>query len=148
MIPFEPLFRNRHLQTIAGYFWARNGEEVRFPLDRRLYRTEPGVEVLVQSQRPTGAVAGEIVMVHGLEGSGESGYARSLSGAALRSGFAVHRFHMRTCGGTEHLCGTLYHAGLTSDLRTFLSQREGRQSQQSAQRGDKYRTHTRHYFIP
>jgi predicted alpha/beta-fold hydrolase len=122
MTPFDPLFRNRHLQTIAGYFWARNGEEARFPLDRRIYRTEPGVEVLVQSQRPTGAVAGEIVAVHGLEGSGESGYARSFSGAALRAGFAVHRFHMRTCGGTEHLCGTLYHAGLTSDLLSVLRQ--------------------------
>jgi predicted alpha/beta-fold hydrolase len=27
---------------------------------------------------------------------------------------------MRTCGGTEHLCGTLYHAGLTSDLLRVL----------------------------
>ena len=55
-------------------------------------------------------------MVHGLEGSGAAGYIRSLSTAALRAGFAAHRFHMRTCGGTEHLCRTLYHAGLTSDL--------------------------------
>jgi len=27
---------------------------------------------------------------------------------------------MRTCGGTAHLCNTLYHAGLTSDLLAFL----------------------------
>ena len=27
---------------------------------------------------------------------------------------------MRTCGGTEHLCPTLYHAGLTSDLLAVL----------------------------
>jgi predicted alpha/beta-fold hydrolase len=59
-------------------------------------------------------------MVHGLEGSGEAGYVRSLSGAALRAGFAAHRFHMRTCGGTERLCNTVYHAGLTSDLRFVL----------------------------
>lgn len=67
-------------------------------------------------------------MVHGLEGSGDAGYVRSLSGAALRAGFAAHRFHMRTCGGTEHLCHTLYHAGLTSDLLAVLRelQREGR----------------------
>jgi predicted alpha/beta-fold hydrolase len=36
---------------------------------------------------------------------------------------------MRTCGGTEHLCQTLYHAGLTSDLaavlREFRSERRG-----------------------
>jgi hypothetical protein len=59
-------------------------------------------------------------MVHGLEGSGQAGYMRSLAAAALRAGFAAHRFHMRTCGGTGHLCDTLYHAGLTSDLLAFL----------------------------
>jgi predicted alpha/beta-fold hydrolase len=120
MIPFDPLFRNPHLQTIAGHLWRRRGEEVRFPLHRRLYRTEPEVEVLVQSQHPEGAMAGAVVMVHGLEGSGQAGYVRSLSGAALRTGFAAYRFHMRTCGGTERLCSTLYHAGLTSDLRTVM----------------------------
>jgi predicted alpha/beta-fold hydrolase len=61
-------------------------------------------------------------MVHGLEGSGEAGYMRSLSAAALGAGFAAHRFHMRTCGGTERLCRTLYHAGLTSDLLAVLRQ--------------------------
>ncbi len=128
MHPFRPLFRNPHLQTIAGHLWRRYGEETRFPLRDRLYRTEPEVEVLVQSQYPQGRPLGEIVMVHGLEGSGESGYIRSLSGAALRAGFAAHRFHMRTCGGTERLCRTLYHAGLTSDLLFVLRQfaREGR----------------------
>ena len=128
MTPFRPLFRNPHLQTIAGHLWRRQGEETRFPLRRRLYRTEPEVEVLVQSQEPAGPPAGDIVMAHGLEGSGDSGYIRSLSGAALRAGFAAHRFHMRTCGGTERLCPTLYHAGLTSDLLFVLGQlaRDGR----------------------
>ena len=125
MHPFHPLFRNPHLQTIAGHLWRRDGEEGRFPLYRRLYRTEPDVDVLVQSQRPETPPLGEIVMVHGLEGSGEAGYIRSLSGAALRSGFAAHRFHMRTCGGTEGLCQTLYHAGLTSDLLFVVRQLAG-----------------------
>src|SRR5262249_11023686 len=88
----------------------------------RLYCTEPGVDVLVQSQYPDRPPAAEIVLVHGLEGSGEAGYIRSLSGAALRAGFASHRFHMRTCGGTERLSPTLYHAGLTSDLLSVLRQ--------------------------
>ena len=66
-------------------------------------------------------------MVHGLEGSGSAGYIRSLSAAALRAGFAAHRFHMRTCGGTEHLCQTLYHAGLTSDLLAVLRELQERE---------------------
>lgn len=45
---------------------------------------------------------------------------RGLSQAALDAGFAVHRFHLRTCGGTEHLSTTLYHSGLTADLHAFL----------------------------
>lgn len=69
-----------------------------------------------------------MILAHGLEGSGESGYMRSLAQASLEAGFAVHRFHMRTCGGTAHLCPTLYHAGLTSDLLAVLRQfeQEGR----------------------
>jgi predicted alpha/beta-fold hydrolase len=120
MVPFDPLFRNPHVQTIAGHFWKRPHTVPEFPMVRRLVRTEPGVQVLVCSQRPHGEARGEIVMVHGLEGSGEAGYIESLSAAALRAGFAAHRFHMRTCGGTEHLCQTLYHAGLTSDLLAVL----------------------------
>jgi hypothetical protein len=129
MDTFTPLFRNPHLQSIAAHFWPRPDVTVDFPLERRLIQTEPGVQVLVVSQRPRGEARGEIVMVHGLEGSGDAGYIRSLSAAALRAGFAAHRFHMRTCGGTEHLCGTLYHAGLTSDLLAVLRQfgREGRE---------------------
>ncbi len=129
MAPFEPLLRSPHLQTLAGHFWRRPDGETEFPIQRRLYRTEPDVQVLVCSQRPQGEARGEIFMVHGLEGSGEAGYIRSLSTAVLRAGFAAHRFHMRTCGGTEHLCKTLYHAGLTSDLLAVLreSRKEGRE---------------------
>jgi predicted alpha/beta-fold hydrolase len=68
------------------------------------------------------ASAPPVVLVHGLEGSSSAGYMRSLASAALAAGFAAHRFNLRTCGGTEHLCPTLYHAGLTSDLRAFLRQ--------------------------
>jgi uncharacterized protein len=129
MDTFTPLFRNPHLQSIAAHYWPRPDVTAEFPLERRLIQTEPGVQVLVVSQRPRGEARGEIVMVHGLEGSGDAGYVRSLSAAALRAGFAAHRFHMRTCGGTEHLCGTLYHAGLTSDLLAVLRQlaSEGRE---------------------
>jgi hypothetical protein len=49
---------------------------------------------------------------------------RSLAQAGLEAGYAINRFHMRTCGGTAHLCPTLYHAGLTSDLLSVLKQFE------------------------
>jgi predicted alpha/beta-fold hydrolase len=121
--PFVPLFRNPHLLTIAGNYWPRPADPARFPIVAELYETEPGVQVLVHSQYcppgPEGqaTVPAHLVLVHGLEGSSEAGYARSLSHAALQKGFAVHRFNMRSCGGTEHLSGSvLYHSGQTSDL--------------------------------
>ncbi|HKE23683.1 MAG TPA: alpha/beta fold hydrolase [Bryobacteraceae bacterium] len=114
-----PLFRNPHLQTIASHYWPRP-HPAHFPKERRMIETEPGIQVLVESQRPVGEAAGEIVMVHGLEGSGEAEYVGSLAAAALAAGLAAHRFHMRTCGGTESYANTLYHAGLTSDLAAVL----------------------------
>ena len=112
------------------------------PVESRLIQTEPNVQVLVHSQypEPNGeqaprpardpqvapgrrpAACGHVVLVHGLEGSSSAGYMRSLANSALSAGFAAHRFNLRTCGGTEHLCPTLYHAGLTSDLHAFLRQ--------------------------
>ena len=120
MPPFRPLFRSPHLQTILSHYWSRPASEGEFPIEARYFRTEPDVQVLVESQRPAGESRGDIVMVHGLEGSSRAGYVASLSDAALRAGFVVHRFNMRTCGGTERLCPTLYHAGLTSDLLSVI----------------------------
>ncbi len=100
--------------------WTRPLDTARFPVTDTLFQPEPGVKVLVQSQQPRGPARGEVVLVHGLEGSGDSGYMRSMAQTALDAGFAAHRFHMRTCGGTAHLCETLYHGGLTSDLLAWL----------------------------
>jgi len=124
---FVPFFRNPHLATIAGNYWRRELDEKHFPVTARLFETEPGVQVLVHSQRPAGEPVAEIIMVHGLEGSSDAGYARSLAQAALAAGFAAHRFNMRSCAGTEHLSGkALYHSGQTSDLLAVLRTIRGR----------------------
>ena len=122
MRPFQPLFRNPHILTILGNFWPRGFDFSKYPMTRRLVRTDEDTRVLVQTQAPTGEAIGEVVLLHGLEGGGDAGYMRSMAWHALEAGFIAHRFHMRTCGGTENLCKTLYHAGLTSDLEAFLRQ--------------------------
>lgn len=115
--PFRPFFRNPHLSTLAGNFWPRQLDERRFPVTERFFETEPGVQVLVHSQRPAGDAKADLILVHGLEGSSQAGYARSLTQAALEAEFTVHRFNLRSCGGTEAVCGpTLYHSGQTQDL--------------------------------
>ena len=116
MLPFDPLFRNGDLTTIASNFWPRNLDEIRYPAFRDLHRTEADVQVLALRHEPAGEVRGELIVLHGLEGSHESGYMKSMAQAGLVRGLRVHRLNMRTCGGTEGLAPTLYHAGLTGDL--------------------------------
>ena len=119
---FDPLFRNPHLATIAGNYWSRP-EIQKWPVETLLFQTEPNVQVLAHFQRPNREPKAEIVVVHGLEGSSEAGYARSMAHAALIRGYSVSRFNMRSCGGTEHLALSNYHAGQTSDLLAVLRQR-------------------------
>jgi uncharacterized protein len=128
---FVPLFSNPHLATIAGNFWPRTLDVRNFPVRAEFFQTEPDVQILVHSQEPKGISAPvELLLVHGLEGSSAAGYARSLSQSALTRGYAVHRFNMRSCGGTEAVSGkTLYHSGQTSDLLAVsreIYQRNGR----------------------
>ena len=125
---FIPYFRNPHLSTIAANFWKRPVSEARFPLTRRIYDTAPGTQVAADEQLPTIEPIARVMMIHGLEGSSESGYLRSLSHELLTAGCAVHRFNMRSCGGTEHLSSTNYHAGQTGDVLAVL--REIRQQWQ------------------
>ncbi|MEO7005049.1 MAG: alpha/beta fold hydrolase [Acidobacteriaceae bacterium] len=65
----------------------------------------------VRSQRMT------IVLVHGLEGSWESQYMRGNADKAWRAGWNVIRMNMRNCAGTELLATTLYHSGLSGDVK-------------------------------
>jgi uncharacterized protein len=114
--PFVPLFKNPHVQTIAGHFWPRPSGARRRTVEKKLYHTEPDVQVLVETERPAGAPRGEIVLVHGLEGSADAGYMHSMAACAVAAGYTVHRSNLRSCGGTERLARTVYHGGLTSDL--------------------------------
>jgi predicted alpha/beta-fold hydrolase len=118
--PFVPLCPSAHFLTLAGNFWPRAIDEARFPTRAVLYPTEPGTQVLVHENRPPWKARGEVFLLHGLEGSSSSGYLVSLAQRLLCAGFAVHRVNMRSCGGTEHLTPTLYHSGLTADIRLLL----------------------------
>ena len=62
------------------------------------------------SERPT------VLALHGLTACDHAPYMISTARTALASGFDVMRLNVRNCGGTEHLCRTLYHSGLTCDL--------------------------------
>jgi predicted alpha/beta-fold hydrolase len=110
------------LLTIAGNFWNRKIDEQRFPAYRKTYRIDETTNIVVYEHQPEVPAVGQIVFLHGLEGSSEAGYIQSFAQAALVRGYGVHRANLRTCGGTEELCDTMYHSGLTGDTRVILQE--------------------------
>ena len=70
--------------------------------------------------QPDRARARTIIVVHGLEGSSESQYARGIAYKGLAAGMNVIRYNQRNCGGTDGLAPVLYHSGLSSDIGAVM----------------------------
>lgn len=122
--PFKPhaVFKSGDAQTLAAYAWPRRN---RRPIqdEERLFDTEPGVKVLGHCRwQKDRRKHGTVVIWHGMEGSTDSGYMIATADKAYRAGFNVVRMNFRNCGGTEHLTPTLYHGGLSDDLRVVVKQ--------------------------
>ncbi|GGH06815.1 alpha/beta hydrolase [Silvibacterium dinghuense] len=62
-----------------------------------------------------------LVIVHGLEGSSSSQYVLGNTARALASGYNVVRMNMRSCGGTDPLCPTIYHSGRSEDVAAVVT---------------------------
>lgn len=123
--PFKPhrIFRNGHAQTLAAYAWPRG---FRFYSERdqeRLFEVATGVRVLAHcrwqvnpAEHPT------MVVWHGIEGSTSSNYMLAMAVKGFQAGFNIIRVNLRNCGGSEHLTPTLYHGGLSEDLRAVVKE--------------------------
>jgi uncharacterized protein len=61
-----------------------------------------------------------LVVLHGLESSAKSTYARQLLHAAAGCGWRAAVLHFRDCGDYRNRLPRRYHAGETSDIRYFL----------------------------
>ena len=124
MKDFRPHKRllNAHLMTIAAAFWPR-----KFPhlpkATPRYFEVEKGTQMRGDChwQRDPHAHP-TLVLLHGLEGSSDSGYMRGCAEKAFGAGFNVVRLNQRNCGGTEHLTPTLYHSGRSADFRAVLTE--------------------------
>ena len=122
---FNPhsVFKGGHAQTMAGFFWPR---PYRFNVpndEERFFEVAPGTKVLAhcrwQNDPNTHAT---IVVWHGIEGSISSVYMIATAAKAFRAGFNTVRVNLRNCGGTEHLTSTLYHGGMSGDLRAVITE--------------------------
>jgi predicted alpha/beta-fold hydrolase len=113
--------KNRHAQTIYPSFpWSwRSSPELR----RQELELPDGditaVDWLVAGDSLAGT-APLLVILHGLEGSAESSYARMLMEAAMDLGWRSCVLHFRDCGDYRNRLPRRYHAGETNDLRYFL----------------------------
>jgi uncharacterized protein len=120
--PFVPVrwLRNPHLMTIAAGFWRRKFRDLPPGIPRE-FEVEPGSRAQGichwQNQPPEHPT---LVLLHGLEGSCDSGYIRGTAEKAFAAGFNVVRLNQRNCGGTEQLTSTLYHSGMSCDIRSVL----------------------------
>jgi uncharacterized protein len=115
--PFRPRppLRSGHAQTLVGNFLPRRSD---LPIaEDRLFQVEPDVQVLCHCHwQPGREQAMTLIIVHGLEGSSESGYVIGTGSKAWRAGMNVVRMNMRNCGGTERLGPTLYNSGMSADV--------------------------------
>lgn len=125
--PFQPhpLFINGHAQTLAAYAWPRRILMLtQHRLDEeRLFEVANDVRVLAHCRWQANRIEQPtMVLWHGIEGSSASIYMLGTAEKAFRAGFNVVRLNLRNCGGTEDLTPTLYHAGLTEDLRAVVEE--------------------------
>ena len=122
---FSPPFwlKNRHFQTMYPSFpwsWPSRPEMRRETLELP-DGDATAVDWLVDADSlPDSAPL--LVILHGLEGSAESSYARMLMQAALDRGWRSCVLHFRDCGDYRNRLPRRYHAGETNDLRHFLNE--------------------------
>jgi len=114
--------RNRHAQTIYPSMpWSWRGRPA---LRREALELPDGditaVDWLIEADE-TPDSAPLLVILHGLEGSAESSYARMLMESAKDRGWRSCVLHFRDCGDYRNRLPRRYHAGETNDLRFFLN---------------------------
>jgi predicted alpha/beta-fold hydrolase len=117
--------RSRHGQTVFPSLpWAWR---TRPKLRRQIVQLPDGdvtaVDWVVDTET-TPKTAPLLVILHGLEGSAESSYARMLMQAAAERQWRCCVLHFRDCGDYRNLLPRRYHAGETNDVRYFVEMLE------------------------
>jgi hypothetical protein len=117
--PFRPVWwaRSGLAQTIAAMVPARPLP----PLRREVLATPDGDEVHLHVHDAAAAAAPGVLLLHGLEGSRQSAYAREIVHGAARRGWRAVVLEFRSCGGVLNRALRTYHSGETSDLRHVLA---------------------------
>ena len=106
-----------HFQTIGAALFP----PPRVPLRRERWETPDGDFVDVDfSLSPADDAAPRLVLLHGLEGSSDSHYARALAARFAEAGWRVAIPHWRGCSGEPNRLARAYHSGDTAELDWLL----------------------------
>jgi len=123
-LSFRPAWwcRNRHLQTLWGPLFRRDG----LPLRRERVTTRDGDFVdLDWLDGPRGAPL--LLALHGLEGSARSHYVTGLLRAGGARGWRGVALNFRSCSGEPNRLPRFYHSGDTGDLDELVRLLVGRE---------------------
>jgi predicted alpha/beta-fold hydrolase len=114
MEPFEPAWwcRGPHRQTLWAAL-ARRPPAVRLRRERLELPDGDFLDLDWAADRPSGP---RVLLLHGLEGSARSNYARGMLAALTRLGFRPALLHFRGCSGEPNRLDRSYHSGETGDL--------------------------------
>ena len=126
--PFRPpgWLRNRHVQTLLPALGIVKTPRPAF--EREIVPLPDGDSLAADWLRPK-PIADEaplLVVLHGLEGSSDSSYARGVSAAANAQGWPAVVMHFRDCGDHRNRLNRRYHAGETGDIECFLDHVRGK----------------------
>jgi len=120
---FEPAWwlGNRHAQTVYPSFPWSGVPRVRLR-NEQLELPDGDVTTVDWMAEGPGPDSGSpiLIILHGLEGSADSAYARMMLQAAADKGWRAAVLHFRDCGDYRNRLPRRYHAGETNDIRYFL----------------------------
>ena len=114
-----PWLTNRHWQTMFPSLpWVSLPNP---PLRRELLELPDGdvtaIDWVIAEHEESAPL---LIILHGLEGSSDSSYARMLLAVAASRGWRTGVLHFRDCGEQRNRLPRRYHAGDTGDLRYLL----------------------------
>ena len=107
---------NGHFQTV----FASLVMPVSMPHYRREILDLPDGDIIAADWIDGDAEKPLLVLIHGMEGSSQSRYARLLMNGCLANGWRGVVLHMRSCGGLINRRKNFYHAGFYQDIEFFL----------------------------
>lgn len=115
---FSPAWwlRSPHLQTL----WASVLRRAPRPTLRR-ERLELADGDFIDLDWTAGTSGPIVILLHGLQGSSNSNYARGLLQALHRRGWRAVLMHFRSCSGEPNRLARFYHAGDTGDFHTLVT---------------------------